>query len=146
MKIKPFLMRLASLGAVMAKTAMALLCDRESVTKLVPTKPVHPSRIWTREMMYREWTIDEFCRRSGLSLQRVCLPFHIDQEFAEGCARAFDSSPELWLNLQRNYDNHCRLLIVTQQECSIRLLLQKLSQCVYGCSSECIRVEPNKGK
>lgn len=55
-------------------------------------------------MKYREWSLEEFSKRSGISMERICLPFHVDRPFAEGCARAFGTSAEMWMNLQARWD------------------------------------------
>jgi hypothetical protein len=73
-------------------------------SELIPARKPHPSKHWIAEMKYREWSLEEFSNRSGISMERLCMPFKIDREFAEGCSRAFGTSVDLWLNLQADYD------------------------------------------
>lgn len=71
-----------------------------------PARATHPLKILIEELKARDWTAEEFSSRSGLSKEQLQRqPFRIDQEFAEGFAKAFGTSVEFWLNLQCNYDN-----------------------------------------
>lgn len=74
---------------------------------LKPARLPHPSKHFVLELKAREWTLEEFSQRSGISIERLCSPFRIDKEFAEGCARAFGTSAEMWLNLQSRWDRWC---------------------------------------
>ena len=76
---------------------------------LRPACPVHPGRILRRELEARGWTSIDVYRNAGnlfaLDIADVLGGFgSIDRNFAEGLARAFGTSPDLWLGLQQEYD------------------------------------------
>lgn len=72
--------------------------------KLTPAFVIHPSKLFNRELEARGWTLEQFSALSGISIDRLTSPFDIDRDFAQGCAKAFGTSANLWLNLQQNYD------------------------------------------
>lgn len=72
--------------------------------ELKPARVTHPSKISFRELQARKWTLDEFGKRSGYPIERLDEDFCIDQELAEGCAKAFGTSAQFWLNLQSRWD------------------------------------------
>jgi addiction module HigA family antidote len=71
--------------------------------------PTHPGRILTSHYLEPlSLTITELARILGVSRKTVSKIVNergsVTSDMALRLSRAFDTTPELWLNLQRNYD------------------------------------------
>ena len=81
-----------------------------NVDTLRPTVPVHPSRILRREMKARGWLFADMLYRCPAMDTRHFLRLlwdkraHLTPLDAAQLADGFGTSPEFWLNLQRQYD------------------------------------------
>lgn len=72
------------------------------------SEAIHPSEYVRDEMAARGWTPREFELASGLPsglVERILADRKFTASMAEGCARAFGTSTELWLGLARRYRN-----------------------------------------
>ena len=70
-------------------------------------KAVAPGRIVERELEARGWSLETLAQYSGLSLETIKGIVYdsrpITDEVAQGLARSFGSTPELWKNLESTY-------------------------------------------
>lgn len=75
-------------------------------TTLRPAYPVPPGRILRREMEARGWAVADIATDGWSPVFYALLrgEGRIDADTAYHLAVTFGTSPELWLNLQRNYD------------------------------------------
>lgn len=74
-------------------------------------KPVHPGRILRDDYLDPlELTIGELANALGVSRQTVTAILNersgISPEMSLRLAKAFDTTPDLWITMQRNYDLH----------------------------------------
>jgi len=72
-------------------------------------KPVHPGRILKDDYLEElELTVTSTAKSLGITRQTLDAIINeragISPEMSLRLAKAFDTTPELWLNLQRNYD------------------------------------------
>jgi addiction module HigA family antidote len=77
--------------------------------KVATRRPTHPGQIL--KSMYLQpldLSVTELARRLGVSRKAVSAivnePKRVTPDMALRLAKAFSTSPELWLNLQRNHD------------------------------------------
>lgn len=77
------------------------------MSKTQSARAVQPSQIIQRELKARKMTIGEFVSATGLTAETcgklVNGEIAIDSFTATRLARAFDTSVDLWVNLQKNY-------------------------------------------
>ena len=74
---------------------------------LHPARPIHPGVILRREMETREWTENMLSIKSDIPVWRIKKLLEgsvVTELVAVRLARAFSTSAEFWLNLQRIYD------------------------------------------
>ena len=76
---------------------------------LRPARPVHPGCILRREMEARAWVAEDVavrCQLTSLGVERILANESTlsAKTIARELAHAFGTSPEFWLNLQRQYD------------------------------------------
>lgn len=72
-------------------------------------KPVHPGQL-LKEMYLEPLNLNQATAAANLSVARKTLSMllnghqGVSAEMALRLSKAFDTTPELWLNMQRNYD------------------------------------------
>ncbi len=76
---------------------------------IIKRKPTHPGQILKEDYLEPlNLTISELSRALGTSRKTLSKIVNgrgsVTPEMALKLAKAFDTSPEFWLNLQRNYD------------------------------------------
>jgi plasmid maintenance system antidote protein VapI/Icc-related predicted phosphoesterase len=81
------------------------------IDKLTPARrPAPPSKLIADELTARRWTIDDLAQRSGLTVKTIIEVLYqgepVDETIADGLSLAFGTSINLWLNLQRNYQQY----------------------------------------
>lgn len=66
-----------------------------------------PGEVIQDELSARNWTLVEFAKRMGCSVMKVRIlmdkHFQISVLEAEKLGRAFGTSPEFWISLERHY-------------------------------------------
>lgn len=83
------------------------------MTERIPAQIFHPWDFIAEELEAREWTVDDLALRMGgdFAVNRLSLDFlegrepglHIGEESAEQLARAFGTSAQLWINLDKQW-------------------------------------------
>lgn len=66
-----------------------------------------PSVFLLEELDARGWSLEKLCLEADLSvgdLEAVIAGDSLTFEIAQGIGKAFDTGPEVWLNLQKNFD------------------------------------------
>jgi len=68
----------------------------------------HPSSYISDEMRARHWSIEDLAEEMDVHTDEVknvlWAELPVTEEFAEGLSRAFGTSKEMWLNLQKQFD------------------------------------------
>ncbi len=78
------------------------------MSKRKPLPPIHPGELLHEELQEREISLNQLSRDIRIPLSRVSLIVNgkrgITADTALRLARYFDTSAEVWLNLQNAYD------------------------------------------
>lgn len=80
------------------------------MSDLKPAEAFHPGKYVCEMMSERGWVMRDLAKRMGCEYQFVdalmSRRVHIGPALAKALSGAFETSPDVWINLQRAYDGY----------------------------------------
>jgi HTH-type transcriptional regulator/antitoxin HigA len=82
---------------------------------LKPAIPIHPGELLQDELASRHLPLSKFVNKSGANRRDIVAILQckaaVTKELAAIIGKALDMDPEIWLNIQNNYDKDKRKII-----------------------------------